>query len=75
MALHLSVYKDRDIQKMRRLRGETFKECIQEGLSIFYKGTSTSMSHTLKYVNIEGSFPREITESIPSLDQDIVDPV
>ena len=65
MSLHLNGYSDREIQKMGRWRGQTFKEYIREGLSMFSKGMSTSMSKTLKYVNIEGGFPIDITTAIP----------
>ena len=65
MSLHLNGYSDREIQKLGRWRGQTFKEYIREGLSLFSKGMSTSMSKTLKYVNIEGGFPIDITTAIP----------
>ena len=37
-ALHLAGYSDREIQKMGRWRGETFKEYVREQLSNFSEG-------------------------------------
>ena len=51
-ALSLAGYSDRDIQKMGRWRGETFKEYIREELNCFAEGMSTAMKQEFKFVNI-----------------------
>ena len=53
-ALSLAGYSNRDIQKMRRPRGETFKEYIQEELHCFAEGISTATKQDFKFVNITG---------------------
>ena len=53
-ALHLAGYSDRQIQKMGRWHGETFKEYISEQLSCFSEGMSRAMMKTFKFVNIAG---------------------
>ena len=51
-ALLLAGYSDRDIQKMGRRRGETFKEYIREELHCFVGDISTAMKQEFKFVNI-----------------------
>ena len=63
-ALHLSGYSDREIQKMGRWKGETFKEYISEQLSCFTAGMSSKMSHHFNFVNVEGGAIRDITKEI-----------
>ena len=53
-ALHLSGYSDREIMKMGRWRSNTFMEYIQEQLSSFTKGMSTSMRTSFNFINVEG---------------------
>ena len=53
-ALSLAGYSDRDIQKMGRWRGETFKEYIREELHCFVEGMSTAMKQDIKIFNITG---------------------
>ena len=48
-ALSLAGYIDRDIQKMGRWRGETFKDYIREELHCFAEGMSTAMK---QYLNL-----------------------
>ena len=54
MALHLSGYSDREIQKMGRWTSDTFKEYISEQLNLFTKGMSKAMSQRFNFVNVEG---------------------
>ena len=63
-ALHLAGYSDREIQKMGRWRGETFKEYVREQLSVFSEGMSKSMSKKMGFVNIEGGMMRDITQTV-----------
>ena len=51
-ALSLSGYSDREIQKMGRWRGETFKEYIREQLSNFSAGMSKKMKQKFNFVNV-----------------------
>ena len=64
MALHLSGYSDREIQKMGRWRGETFKEYISEQLSSFSKGMSTKMMKRVNFVNIEGGMLKDLNDFV-----------
>ena len=48
----LAGYRDRDIQKMGRWRGKTFKEYIREELHFFAEGMLTAMKKDFKFVNI-----------------------
>ena len=52
--MYLEVYSNRDIQKMGRWRGETFKLYIREELNFFSEGTSTAMKKYFKFVHITG---------------------
>ena len=66
-ALHLAGYSDREIQKMGRWRGETFKEYVREQLSIFSEGMSKKMKKCLGFVNIEGGMCRDISQTVVSM--------
>ena len=60
-ALSLSGYSDREIQKMGRWRGATFKEYIREELACFSKGMTRSMKQKFGFVNILGGVYHDIT--------------
>jgi len=60
-ALHLNGYSDREIQKMGRWRGETFKEYISDCLRGFSEGMSTNMKKKFGFVNIEGGVWHDVT--------------
>ena len=60
--LLLAGYRDIDIQKMGRWRGEKFKEYIREELHCFTEGMSTAMKQDLKFVNISGGAYRELVD-------------
>ena len=60
-ALALSGYSDREIQKMGRWRGATFKEYIREELACFSKGMTRSMKQKFGFVNISGGVYHDIT--------------
>ncbi len=66
-ALSLAGYSDRQIQKMGRWRGETFKEYVREQLSNFSEGMSASMQKTFGFVNVEGGVFHDITETVLTL--------
>ena len=66
-ALSLARYSDRQIQKMGRWRGETFKEYVHEQLSNFSEGMSASMQKTFGFVNVEGGVFHNITETVLTL--------
>ena len=53
-ALSLAGYSDRQIRKIGRWRGATFKEYIREELAGFSAGMSKSMKKNFKFVNISG---------------------
>ena len=63
-ALHLQGYSDREIQKMGRWRGETFKEYVREQLSNFSEGMSRNMKKCMGFVNIEGEICRDISRTV-----------
>ena len=63
MALHLSGYSDRKIQKMGRWTSNTFKEYISEQLNLFTKGMSKAMSQRFNFVNVEGGVLRDVTNT------------
>jgi hypothetical protein len=67
-ALHLAGYSDREIQKMGRWRGETFKEYVREQLSIFSDGMSRSMSKMFGFVNIEGGACHDISNTVVTME-------
>ena len=60
-ALSLAGYSDREIQKMGRWRGATFKEYISDQLSAFSEGMSTAMMTRFNFVNIEGGAWSDVT--------------
>ena len=60
-ALSLSGYSDREIQKMGRWRGATFKEYIREELACFSKGMTRNMKRQFGFVNISGGVYHDIT--------------
>jgi hypothetical protein len=62
--LHLVGYSDREIQKMGRWRGDTFKEYVWEQLSIFSEGMSRKMSKMFEFVNIEGGVCHDISRTV-----------
>ena len=66
-ALSLAGYSDRQIQKMGRWRGETFKEYVREQLSNFSEGMSTSMRRTFGFVNVEGGVYHDVTDTVLTL--------
>jgi hypothetical protein len=49
---------------MRRWRGATFKEYIQEELACFSEGMSTSMKKKFDFVNIAGNTFNTITDDL-----------
>jgi len=63
-ALALAGYSDRQIQKMGRWRGATFKEYVREQLSVFSEGMSTSMKKSFGFVNIEGGVFHGVTPTV-----------
>ena len=65
-ALSLAGYSDREIQKMGRWRGATFKEYIREELACFSKGMSTAMSKRFHFVNIAGGVFSDVTDQVCS---------
>jgi len=72
-ALSLAGYSDRQIQKMGRWKGATFKEYIREELAGFSAGMSTSMKKNFKFVNIAGgahSDVHDVTDAMMLADYD-----
>ena len=63
-ALSLSGYSDREIQKMGRWRGETFKEYIREQLDVFSRGMSTKMKQKFNFVNVEGGVNTDVVDMV-----------
>jgi len=63
-ATSLNGYTDRQIQKMGRSRGQTFKEYIREELHCFSKGMSKSMKKRFRFVNVAGGAYHDITSSV-----------
>ena len=61
-AISLAGYSDRDIQKMGRWRGETFKEYIREELHCFAEGMSTALKQYFKIFNIAGGTYSELVD-------------
>ena len=64
MALHLSGYADREIQKMGHWCSDTFKEYISEQLSSFTKGMSRNMRKRFNFVNDKGGVLRDVTNTV-----------
>ena len=74
-ALSLSGYSDRQIQKMGRWKGATFKEYIREELACFSEGMSKSMKRKFGFVNIAGGAYSDIidvTETVMTMEYDSV---
>jgi hypothetical protein len=67
-ALFLSGYSDREIQKMGRWRGETFKEYVQKQLSYFLEGMSRAMKKSFGFFNVEGGAFQDITKAVVSME-------
>ena len=63
-ALSLAGYTDRQIQKMGRWKGATFKEYIREELHVFSQGMSHDMKHKFQFVNISGGVFHDVTEEM-----------
>jgi hypothetical protein len=70
-ALSLAGYTDRQIQKMGRWRGSTFKEYIREELHVFSEGMSTHMKKHFKFVNIAGGVYHDVTTAVLSMDYNV----
>jgi hypothetical protein len=70
-ALSLAGYSDRQIQKMGRWRGATFKEYIREELHVFSKGMSINMKQTFKFVNISGGAFHDVTTSVLDMEYNV----
>ena len=66
-ALSLNGYTDREIQKMGRWRGETFKEYIREGLSSFSEGMSRAMKRNFQFVNVQSGVDSDVVDRTPDL--------
>lgn len=62
-ALSLAGYTDRQIQKMGRWKGATFKEYIREELHVFSKGMSKDMKRKFQFVNISGGIFHDVTDA------------
>lgn len=60
-ALSLAGYSDRQIQKMGRWKGATFKEYIREELHVFSEGMSHDMKRKFQFVNISGGVFHDVT--------------
>ena len=67
-ALALAGYSDRQIQKLGRWRGATFKEYVREQLSNFSEGMSKNMKQTFGFVNVEGGVIHDITPTVLALE-------
>ena len=67
-ALALSGYSDKQIQKMGRWRGKTFKEYVREDLVCYSVGMSTSMKRNFKFVNIAGNVCNDVTDECVALE-------
>ena len=61
-ALALSGYLDREIQKMGRWRGATFKEYIREELACFSEGMSKDMKRKFNFVNVAGGVYSDLVD-------------
>ena len=71
-ALHLAGYSDRQIQKMGRWRGETFKEYIREELSCFATGMSKDMQRRFHYMNVAGGAFSSLNDVLVDVTEDLV---
>jgi hypothetical protein len=70
-ALSLAGYSDRQIQKMGRWKGATFKEYIREELHTFSQGMSRHMKQHFRFVNIAGGAYYDVTETVLAMDYNI----
>ena len=70
-ALALSGYSNRQIQKMGRWKGATFKEYICEEPACYSVGMSTNMKRTFKFVNVSGNAYNDITATCIKEDYNI----
>jgi hypothetical protein len=70
-ALSLTGYTDRQIQKMGRWKGATFKEYIREELHVFSHGMSRDMKRLFKFVNISGGAFHDVTSTVITSDYNI----
>ena len=70
-ALSLAGYLDRQIQKMGRWRGETFKEYVREQLSNFSEGISKSMQKCFSFVNVEGGVFHDVTSTVTAMEYNV----
>ena len=71
-ALALSGYKEMQIQKMGRWRGNTFKTYICEQLANFSEGMSRAMKKSFGFVNVEGGVLHDITTTVTGLAYNVV---
>ena len=55
-------YSERQIQKMARWKGDTFKECIREELACFLAGMSKLMKQKFNFVNIMGGAQGDLVD-------------
>ena len=69
-ALHLNGYSDRQIQKMGRWRGATFKEYTIDELACFSEGMSKNMKRKFGFVNIAGGTYHDTTTTVLISDYD-----
>ena len=53
-ALFLNGHSDKQIQKMGRWRGQTFKEYLREQLHMFSEGIYRNMKKCFNFVTVEG---------------------
>ena len=70
-ALALSGFSDREIQKMGRWRGETFKEYVREELAGFSVGMSRAMKKNFGFVNIAAGALRDVTSVVMERDYEV----
>ena len=63
MGLALAGYTDREIQKMGRWRGATFKEYVREELHCFSEGMPRSMKKCFNFVNVAGGAHHDVTSA------------
>jgi hypothetical protein len=69
--LSLAGYSDRQIQKMGRWKGTTFKEYIREELHVFSQGMSKHMKKHFRFVNISGGVYHDITDEVVATEYNV----
>jgi hypothetical protein len=70
--LSLAGYSDRQIQKMGRWRGKTFKEYVREQLSNFSEGMSKSTRKCFGFVNVdEGGVFHDVTSTVTAMEYNV----